>query len=164
MLRRLALNLFAGWFRLSRWFPAPTLRRIRLAISQGERSHAGEICFVVEARYPFWAVLKGLEPRDRAHQVFALLRVWDTHDNSGVLVYLQLAERRVELVADRGIAARVSAADWQSLCDRFADDISHGPADDAVLACIAKINVLLTTHFPAGPDNPRELSDEPVVL
>ncbi len=164
MLRRLALNLFAGWFRLSRWFPTPALQRIRQAIGLGEQGHAGEICFAVEARYPFWAVLKGMEPRDRAHQVFALLRVWDTQDNSGVLVYLQLAERRVELVADRGIAARVSATDWQALCDRFAEDIGHGQAEDAVLACIARINALLTAHFPAGPDNPRELPDEPVVL
>jgi len=164
MLRRLLLNLFAGWFRLSRWFPVATMRRIRDAIAAGELGHAGELCFAVEARYSPWTVLDGLQTRRRAHDVFSRLRVWDTADNSGVLLYLQLAERRVELVADRGIAARVSPAEWQAICDEFAAAIKTGPADVAVLACVGRINALLTAHFPAAPDNPRELPDDPVVL
>jgi uncharacterized membrane protein len=164
MLHRLLLNLFAGWFRLSRWFPMAAMQRIRDAIAEGERSHAGELCFAVESRYSPWAVLDGLQPRQRAHDVFSRLRVWDTQDNSGVLLYLQLAERRVELVADRGIAARVSAAEWQAICDEFANDIKTGPADAAVLACVARINALLTAHFPADANNPRELPDDPVIL
>jgi uncharacterized membrane protein len=164
MLRRLVLNLFAGWFRLSRWFPMTTMQRIRDAIAAGELGHAGELCFAVEARYSPWAVLDGLQTRQRAHDVFSRLRVWDTQDNSGVLLYLQLAERRVELLADRGIAARVGSDDWQAICDDFAKDIQSGPADAAVLACVAKINSLLARHFPANADNPRELPDEPVIL
>ena len=164
MLKRLAVNLFAGWFRLPRWFPAVTLRRIRDAIAEGERKHAGELCLAIEARYSFWAVLGGLQTRQRAQQVFSLLRVWDTNDNSGVLLYLQLAERRVELVADRGIAARVEAAQWQAICADFASDMHGGSADDAVLRCLSRINALLATHFPATHDNPRELPDEPMVL
>jgi len=164
MLRRLLINMFAGWFRLSRWFPMTTMQRIRDAIAAGELGHAGELCFAVEARYSPWSVLDGLQTRQRAHDVFSRLRVWDTADNSGVLLYLQLAERRVELVADRGIAARVAPAEWQAICDGFANDINAGPADEAVLACVARINALLTTHFPAGHDNPRELPDDPVIL
>lgn len=164
MLRRLASNLFGGWFRLSRWFPDAAMRRIRDAIAEGERRHAGELCFAVEPRYTPMAVLSGLQVRARAHQVFSLLRVWDTQDNSGVLLYLQLAEHRVEIIADRGIAARVDGAEWQSICDRFAAEIASGDAEGAVLACVARINALLTRHFPAAEDNPRELPDEPVVL
>ena len=164
MLRRLALNLFAGWFRLSLWFPRATLARIRDAIAEGERQHAGELCFAVESRFSPRAVLGGITVRRRAHALFSLLRVWDTRDNSGVLLYLHLAERRVELLADRGIAAHVDAGQWQDLCDRFAEDIRGGAADAAVLVCLARINALLVTHFPADGDNPRELSDEPVVL
>ena len=164
MLKRLAVNLFAGWFRLSRWFPAATMRRLRDAVAEGERQHAGELCLAIEARYSFWAVLGGLQTRQRAQQVFSLMRVWDTQDNSGVLLYLQLAERRVELVADRGIAARVGAAQWQAICADFASDMRGGPADDAVLRCLSRINALLATHFPAAHDNPRELPDEPMVL
>ena len=164
MFARLLANLFAGWFRLSRWFPADTMRRIRDAIAEGERHHAGELCLAVEARYSPWAVLSGLRPRERAEQLFSLLRVWDTADNSGVLLYLQLAERRVEIVADRGIDARVAPELWQALCADFARDMAAGPADGAVMACLARINALLTEHFPAPEDNPRELPDDPVIL
>lgn len=164
MFARLALNLFAGWFRLSRWFPQPTMRRIRDAIAAGERGHAGELCLAIESRYSVWAVLNGLAPRERARQVFSLLRVWDTQDNSGVLMYLQLAERKVELVADRGIAARVDASQWQAICQQFSLEMGNMPADQAVLRCLDRINALLTLHFPADLENPRELPDEPVVL
>ncbi len=164
MLARLFANLFAGWFRLPRWFPRDTMRRIRDAIAEGERGHAGELCLAVESRFSPWAVLNGLQVRERARQLFSLLRVWDTRDNSGVLLYLQLAERRVEIVADRGIAARVAPAQWQALCDGFAADIHAMPADAAVLQCLQRINALLAANFPAESDNPRELPDEPVVL
>ncbi|MEO8002470.1 MAG: TPM domain-containing protein [Arenimonas sp.] len=163
-MKRLLQNIFSGWFLLSRWFPASTLTRIRDAIADGERHHAGEICFAVEARYSFWSVLNGLQTRQRANQVFSMLRVWDTQDNSGVLLYLHLAERRVELIADRGIVARVDAEQWQTICEEFAMDIANGPADVAVLACIAKINALLSLHYPADNDNPQELSNDPVIL
>jgi uncharacterized membrane protein len=163
-MRRLLANLFAGWFRLPRWFPQATMRRIRDAIAEGERGHAGELCLAVEARYSPWAVFNGLQPRERAEQLFSLLRVWDTRDNSGVLLYLQLAEQRVEIVADRGIAARVLPQQWRSLCEDFARDIRAMPADAAVLACLGRINTMLSEHFPADADNPRELPDDPVVL
>ncbi len=164
MFQRLLLNIFGGWFRLSRWFPTEGMRRIRDAIAQGELGHAGELCFAVEGRYSPMAVLAGLQPRQRAHHVFSLLRLWDTQDNSGVLLYLQLAERRVEIVADRGIAARVDAGQWQQICTDFSADIAGSEPELAVIACVARINALLTTHFPAEADNPREFPDEPVVL
>lgn len=164
MLKRLVLNLFAGWFRLAQWFPKETMHQLRDAIAEGERGHAGELCLAIEARYSFWAVLGGLQTRQRAEQVFSLLRVWDTQDNSGVLLYLQLAEHRVELVADRGIAARVDPAQWQAICADFASDMHALPAAEAVLRCLGRINALLTLHFPAAEGNPRELPDEPVVL
>jgi uncharacterized membrane protein len=140
------------------------MRGIRDAIAEGERGHAGELCLAVESRYSPWAVLGGLQVRERAQQLFSLLRVWDTRDNSGVLLYLQLAERRVEIVADRGIAARVAPEQWQALCASFALEIREMPADAAVLACLGRINALLREHFPAAADNPRELPDDPVVL
>ena len=164
MLRRLWLNLFTAWFRLPRWFPKARMRAIRDAIAEGERRHAGELCFAVEARYSPLALWAGLTPRARAEQLFSALRVWDTADNSGVLLYLQLAERRVEIVADRGIAARVPAVEWQALTTAFAEDMRRGEPDRAVLACLGRINALLALHFPAPADNPRELPDEPVVL
>lgn len=164
MVKRLLQNLFGAWFVLWRSFPAPTMRRIRDLISAGERHHAGELCFAVEARYTPWAVLSGLHSRTRAEQVFSRLRVWDTTTRSGVLLYLQLAERRIEILADQGISARVPAAQWRAMCERFAhDQRGVGPAE-AVIVCLNEINALLQTHFPATADNPQELPDDPVVL
>ncbi len=164
MLSRLWCNLFHGWFQLPRWFPESRMREIRDAIANGELHHAGELCFAVEARYTPWAILAGIQPRQRAEQVFSALRIWDTEANSGVLLYLQLAERKIEIVADRGIAARVPASEWQSLCLTFAHDMQTTAPDRAVLSCLARINNLLTRHFPAEPGNTQELPNEPVIL
>jgi uncharacterized membrane protein len=163
-MERLLKNLFSAWFALPRQFPADAMRRIRDVVAEGELHHAGELCVAIEARYSPFAVLAGLDTRQRAEQVFSLLRVWDTRDNSGVLLYLQLAERRVELVADRGIAARVEPTLWQAICDDFGTEMRAQPPEQAVLNCLARINALLVRHFPAERDNPRELPDEPVVL
>lgn len=161
---RIWLNLFTGWFQLNRWFPEARMKSIRDAIAEGESGHAGELCFAVEARYSLWALLDGIQSRQRAEQVFSSLGVWNTRDNSGVLVYLQLAERRLEIIADRGIAAKVPQSQWQALCTDFAEGMRHGAPDQAVIDCLSKINALLQAHFPAAEDNPKELPDEPVIL
>ena len=164
LVERVFRNLFAAWFVLPRQFPQATMRRIRDAVADGELHHAGELCVAIEARYSPFAVFSGLDTRQRAAQVFSLLRVWDTRDNSGVLLYLQLAERRVELLADRGIAARVAPALWESICADFSAEMRTQPPEQAVLNCLGRINALLVRHFPAERDNPGELPDEPVVL
>jgi uncharacterized membrane protein len=164
MWQQLWRNLFSAWFKLPQWFPESRMRALRDGIAIGERSHAGELCFAVEARYSPMAVLTGITARRRAEQVFSALRIWDTQDNSGVLVYLQLAERRIEIVADRGIAARVPLAQWDALCRHFAKAAGEQTPDVAIEACLAEINALLAMHFPAQTDNPKELPDEPVIL
>jgi uncharacterized membrane protein len=164
MPRRLSANLFGAWFGVWRWFPRPVLARIAAAITEGERRHSGEVCFAVESRYSPWAVLAGRDVAGRARDVFGRLGVWDTQDNSGVLLYLHLAQRRVEIVADRGIAARVGPEQWQSLCAQFIDDMHAGTHEAAVLACIGRIHALLEAHFPASDDNPREFPDDPIIL
>lgn len=164
MVNRIWLNLFSGWFQLNRWFPESRMKFIRDVIAEGEKGHAGELCFAVEARYSLWALFDGIQSRKRAEQVFSSLGVWNTQDNSGVLVYLQLAERRIEIVADRGISTKVPPLQWQALCSEFADAIRNGAPDQAVIDCLNKINALLQRHFPAAHDNPKELPDEPIIL
>ena len=164
MWHRIWRNLFTGWFQLERWFPESRMKSIRDAIAEGETGHAGELRFAVEPRYSLGALLGGIDSRQRAEQVFASLGVWNTQDNSGVLVYLQLAERRLEIIADRGIAAKVPQAQWQALCVDFAAAMRNSAPDQAVISCLSKINALLQVHFPAAHDNPKELPDEPVIL
>jgi TPM domain len=164
MLKRLALNLFGGWFRLRRWFSPEAMKRIRDEIAAGERFHAGEICFAVESRFSMWSVLAGLHSRLRAEQVFASLRVWDTQDNSGVLIYLHLAERHIDIIADRGIASRVPSETWRKICETLVAEIRQQSPELAVVNAINSIHAVLREHFPANVDNPREISDEPVIL
>lgn len=161
---RLIANLFGAPGRLRRWFPQTTMERIRATIERGELTHAGEICFAVESRLPLRVVLAGRSARERAADVFERLRVWDTEANSGILIYALLAERQVEILADRGIAARVDPSAWTLLCAQIAGGFRDDAPAPALLAAIESMHALLARHFPAGKDNPRELSDVPHVL
>jgi len=161
---RVLANLFRDWGALRRHFGAPALLRIQQAIADGERTHAGEIVFAVESRMSAFDVLDGIDARMRAIDAFAQLRVWDTQANTGVLVYLLLAEHRIELVADRGIHARVDPADWQRVGDLVADGFHRHMPADGVVAAVNALHALLRTHYPAAADNPRELPDRPIVL
>ena len=164
MWQRIGRNLFSHWFQLNRWFPKQKMREIRDIIAKGELHHAGELCFAVEARFSFWVLLDGITTRSRAEQLFSSMRIWDTQDNSGVLVYLHLAEHKIEIVADRGIAKMVPQAMWQALCNAFSIDMHEKSPDQAIIACLEQINHLLIEYFPASTINNNELPDEPVIL
>ena len=106
-MRRLLRHLFTDRADVHRHFPPEELARVEAAIAEGERGHSGQVCFAIEAALPLARVWSGITPRERALEVFGFLRVWDTERNDGVLVYLLLADRDVEIVADRGIHAHV---------------------------------------------------------
>ncbi|MGN6327516.1 MAG: TPM domain-containing protein [Rhodanobacter sp.] len=166
LFRRLRANLFGSWFQLRRRFPAALLDEMAAAIAAGEATHLGEIRFAVESRLAPLDVLAGLDAATRARQVFARLRVWDTELNSGVLFYVLMAEHRIEIVADRGIAAKVSAGEWDAICARIRQRYAAGSWREGSLEGIASAHALLARHFPAGdgPGNPDELPDRPVLL
>jgi uncharacterized membrane protein len=163
-LRRALRHLFAPPWCVRRAFPMPALDRIEEAIGASEKSHRGEIRFAVEGSLDFLAVLRGLTPRARALDVFALLRAWDTEENTGVLVYVQLVDRDIEIVADRGIAARIAQPEWEAICRSMEEAFKARRYDTGVLAGIAEVGALLKRHFPAGPVNADELPDRPVAL
>ncbi len=163
--RRLLVNLFAGWFQLRRRFPSALLTEIAQAIADGEQGHLGEVRLAVEARLAPLAVLEGLDSRQRAEQVFSELGMWDTEHNSGVLLYVLMAERRIEIVADRGIARRVAPAEWDGICARMRDCYGCGQWREGSLDGIAAVHTLLRRHFPGGGrENPDELPDRPILL
>ncbi|HEV2622634.1 MAG TPA: TPM domain-containing protein [Frateuria sp.] len=164
-LQRVLANLFGGWFRLRQRFPSALLDELADAVSAGERSHLGEIRFALESRLPLRAVLAGLDARLRAQAVFAQLRVWDTEENTGVLIYLLLSEQRIEIVADRGIAHRVAQPQWDAICLRMRDAFARAQWREGSLAGIEAVHALLREHFPADDrPNPDELPDRPVLL
>ena len=148
-----------------RAFPPAALDRIEAAVADGERRHRGQVRFVVEASLPLSRVLRRLPPRERALEVFGALRVWDTEDNCGVLVYLLLADRDVEVVADRGIHGKVGDAAWEGVCREMEAAFRDGRFDGGIEAGIARINALLAEHFPrVDKSGTNELPDRPLVL
>lgn len=163
-LRRLFRHLvLPGWWLL-RAFPKSSLKAIEQATAVSERVHQGEVRFVVEANLPLHGLLHHQSARARAIELFSQLHLWDTEHNSGVLVYVQLLDRRVEIVADRGIACRVEAAVWSAVCRRLEAAFVQGQYETGALAAVAEITAILAEHFPASADNPDELANAPVVL
>jgi uncharacterized membrane protein len=163
-MKRALRHLFTPAWVVRRAFPQRAIERIEAAIGASEKSHRGEIRFAVEGALEFLPVLRGLTPRERALDVFSLLKVWDTEENSGVLVYVQLVDRDIEIVADRGIARAVPQAQWDAICVRMQDAFAAGRFEDGAVAGLAEIGEVLAAHFPAREANPDELPDAPALL
>lgn len=162
--RRLLRNLFAEWGKLRRWFPPESLARIDAAISASEQRHGGEIVFAVETRLLPREVLAGVDAKTRARRLFALHRVWDTEHNIGVLIYALLAEHRVEIVADRGVLARVTQAELDAVCETVVQGFREGNPERGVVTAIEALAVLLSPHFPHDPASRDELGGTPIVV
>jgi uncharacterized membrane protein len=143
---------------------AQALRRIEEHVAASERGHDGEIRVCVEAGMPWSYIRRGASARERAVQMFGKLRVWDTERNNGVLVYLLLAEHAIEIVADRGLAARVPPAVFAELAAAMGEAFRRGDFEAGLLRAVDGVGRLLAEHFPleAGRPNANELPDAPV--
>jgi len=161
---RLLRHVVTDHLSVKRTFTPDVLAHVERAIAAGERTHRGQVCFAVEGSLPPLRVLRKLTPRERALEVFGLLRVWDTEENAGVLVYLLLADRDVEIVADRGIDRVVDNAAWQAICARMEQAFAEGRFADGVVEGVGEISRLLAQHFPRAGAGPNELPDRPVIL
>jgi uncharacterized membrane protein len=149
---------------VSRAFPRGVLDRIAGAIGTSEKRHRGEIRFAVEGALEFVPLLRGLTTHQRALEVFSMLRIWDTEENTGVLIYLQLVDRHIEIVADRGIARLIKQEEWDAICRRMETAFAARRYEQGLTAGIAEVSELLARHFPAGAVNPNELPNTPAVL
>ena len=141
------------------------LQRIEQRVAASEKRHSGEIRVCVEAGLPWSYLWRDATARERAVTMFGKLRVWDTEANNGVLIYLLLAERCIEIVADRGLARCVDAAQWQKVLDGMRAAFHEGRFEDGLNQAVDAVDALLAQHFPAAPGahNPNELPDRPWV-
>src|ERR1700749_2667926 len=130
---RIARHLGEHRWRLRRVFPRAVLANIEAAIKAGETTHSGQVRFVVEGALDGAPLLKNQSPRDRAIDIFSHLRIWDTAHNNGVLIYLLLADRRVEIIADRGIDFKVGRAGWENICRNMEAEFKAGNFEGGVL-------------------------------
>ena len=165
MLRRIIRHVLTTRRALTRAFPASTRKAIERAVREGEVRHGGEVRFAVESELDWHRLLAGVSVRSRALEVFSALRVWDTEANNGVLVYALFADRDVEIVADRGFNGKVTAEEWQGVCDTMRDRFAAGEFEAGALDGIHAVTRILAAHFPVPAGGSRnEMSDRPVML
>ena len=152
-----------------RAIPPDLLKRLGHEVRQGEATHSGEIRVYVEAGLPLsYLWQKASTPhitRQRALSMFGKLRVWDTANNNGVLIYLLLAEHRIEIVADRGLNERVAQDTWQEMVRTMRASFKSGDFEGGLTQAVQKVSALLQQHFGIDPaqHNPNELPDEPIL-
>ena len=163
-IKRLAKHLLMTHWQVSRAFPSDALSAIHRVIKASEAAHAGEIRFVVEGALDGVSLLKGQSARARAIEVYSQLRIWDTEHNNGVLIYLLLADRHVEIVADRGIYPKVEQKVWEEICRTMEMAFKEQNYERGVVSGIQGVTQHLIKLFPAVGGDRNELPDKPVVL
>ena len=163
-IQRIVKHLLVTDGQVARVFPGSTLNKIEAAIKASETAHAGEIRFAVEGGLDGAPLFKGHSARQRAIDLFSQLRVWDTQHNTGVLIYLLLADRAVEIVADRGIHAKVDSQEWSKVCRQMEAAFKQSNFEGGVVAGVQAVTQHLKQHFPSDSHDRNELPDKPVRL
>jgi uncharacterized membrane protein len=161
---RISTHLLEHRWRVKRLFPPRVLAAIEQAIKVGETTHAGQVRFVVEGALDGRPLFRDQPARERAIDIFSQLRIWDTAHNNGVLIYLLLADRQVEIIADRGIDAKVGAAGWAKICADMQADFKAGNFGSGSIRGVEAVSRQLAKYFPAHGKGPNELPDAPVVM
>ena len=162
-IRRITRHLVQHHWWAKQVFPPDVLDQIEQAIKQGETTHSGQVRFVVEGALDGRPLFRNQPARERALDVFSLLRVWDTEHNNGVLIYLLFADHAVEIVADRGVHARVEQPVWRAICQEMESAFGTGHYEAGVINGIKAVTQHLTKHYPAGGGR-NELPDRPVII
>ncbi len=164
-LRRLFRHRWLDESDTRRAIPPELADRLAKRVAASEQRHGGEIRIYVESGLPLSYLWRDATPRERAVAMFGKLRVWDTEQNNGVLIYLLLAERAIEIVADRGLSRHVADAQWQQIVQGMGAAFRAGRYEDGLVQAVDAVDALLVRHFPqpGGAANPNELPDEPVL-
>jgi uncharacterized membrane protein len=163
-IKRIGKHLLEHHWRARRIFPPKVLTAIEQAIKASEATHSGQVRFVVEGALDGAPLFRNQHARERALDIFSHLRIWDTAHNNGVLIYLLLADRKVEIIADRGIDAKVGREGWEKICAEMERDFKAGNFEGGVLRGIETVSRQLASHFPKHGAGPNELPDAPVVM
>lgn len=162
--KRLFKHLLTTRLPVKRAFPAESLDVITKAVRASEQKHRGELRFIIEGALPLGVLLKDMTSRQRASELFVRYRIGDTAEKCGTLIYLQMVDRRVEILADRGIAAKVPQAEWDAICRDMEEAFGKNNYLQGALHMIDQVTHIMITHFPAKVENPNELSDEAQIL
>jgi uncharacterized membrane protein len=163
-IKRIIKHLLMAPWRVRLAFPRATLDAIHQEVRASEALHVAEIRFAVEGALHGARLLRGQTARERALEVFSMLRMWDTEHRNGVLIYLLLADRAVEIVADRGAHIKVGSEEWQGVCRNMETAFRDGRFEAGAIGGIQDVTRYLAEHFPARAGGANELPDSPVLL
>jgi uncharacterized membrane protein len=163
-IKRILKHLSVGQTAVHRTFSQAALDRIERTIAEIEQGCTGQVRFAVEHALDWSALLAGQTARERAIEVFAQLHVWDTEQNNGVLIYLLLADRDVEIVADRGIHARLGQAVWETVCHEMEQAFCRGEFEQGVMEGLRSVGRHLAQQYPHAGPKQNELPDQPVLI
>ncbi|RJX30212.1 MAG: TPM domain-containing protein [Oxalobacter sp.] len=161
-------RLFKHWFTtksaIKRAFPPESLKAIESAVTEGERRHRAEVRLIIEHCLPTVSVLARLRPRQRAIELFGRYRIWDTEENCGVLVYINMADRAVEIVPDRAVMRLITREEWRGTCETITVGFARGEFCDSLIAAMKQLNALLEKHYPASGTHLNQLPNQAIVL
>ena len=163
-IKRFIRHVWMSPLIVRRAFSQAVLDGVAAAVAAGEKTHRGQVRFVVEAELTTPQLWAGVSSRQRAIDVFSGLRVWDTEENNGVLVYVLLADHKVEIVADRGIQRRVGDERWRAICKEIEHHFKRGEFLAGSTTAIDKISAELAFYFPPQGAGNNEQPDKPVML
>lgn len=161
---RFCRHLFTSSAAARKAFPAQALQAIQATVAAGEKLHRAEVRLIIEPALTLGDLMQGTHSRARARELFSLYRVWDTEENCGVLVYINLADHKVEIIADRASGRALTPTDWKDVCKTMTDGFANRVYEQSVLAALEKLNGLLHQHFPGQGDSANELSDRPLIV
>ena len=166
MMNRFLMHLVTGRFAARRAFPPSALDNLQRIIAEGESTHRAQLRLVIEPALPLKEVFAATTARGRAHQLFSLYRIWDTEENCGVLIYVNLADKAVEIVTDRGVARYIGSNEWNNACSLMIECFGRDAFEAGAASGITHVNHLLKETFPLPPGDRtnNELSDRPVLL
>jgi uncharacterized membrane protein len=163
-MNRIVRHLWTGDRTVRRSLPDAAFDRIQRAVQAAEQRTQGQIRIVVEDSLPLGPLLRDRSPHERAIEVFTQLRVWDTHSNCGVLIYLLFADRAVEIVADRGVHAHVGSGVWTAICSDMENSFKSGQFERGLVDGVETIGRILADHFPSTGRYTNELPDRPQII
>ena len=119
---------------------------------------------IIEPALAADAALRGTTSRERARALFSVYGIWDTEENCGILVYVNLADHKVEIIADRAVDRALAKQDWASVCQTMTRGFARGEFAAGTVDGLAHLNSLLKEHFPADDERSNQLSNRPLVL
>ena len=128
-------------------------KSIIAAIESAEKATSGEIRLHIEKK------LK-IDPIERAQQVFAKLKMFETEQRNGVILYIASEDHKVVIWGDEGIHNKVGQDFWDEELTKIIDQFKAGSYAAGIVECIGDIGEKLKEFFPYQSDDTNELSDE----